>query len=503
MIRFGTFLTGLLLALSMQAQELRLPKVFGNNMVLQRGLALPVWGWAPAGAAITVSVAGQSVSVETPMEGRWQLKLAPLKASAEATEFVVTAGKARIELTNVLVGDVWLCSGQSNMEWRVSQSNNPKEEIAAANFPNIRFMDVNAHNALMAPIDDVPSSGWHAVSPKTVGNFSGVGYFFGRKLHQELDIPIGLIGSNWGGTRSEPWTPPEGFARVPELKSIVDRLENEKTQAKQRRYDAIPALADWVATAKAAKARGVTPPPVPGVAQPPRVGHQDPTRIYNGMIHGLVPFGIKGAIWYQGESNAGDGQGYFFKKKALIEGWRHIWGQGDFPFYFVQLAPFRGYSSWAPVWGGQIATLQIPNTGMAVTTDIGNLRDIHPKNKQDVGLRLALQALHRDYGQKDLVFQGPLFKSAEFATGTAICSFETVGGGLVSSDGEPLRTFQMAGADKRFLPATATITGDTVKVVCEAIQNPVSVRMCWSGNEAPNLANAQGLPASPFRSDSW
>jgi sialate O-acetylesterase len=367
----------------------------------------------------------------------------------------------------------------------------------------MRFMDVNSHDALMNPVDDVPSTGWVAVSPKTIGNFSAVGYFFGRKLHQELKIPIGLIGSNWGGTRSEPWTPPEGFARVPELKEISDRLTKEAGELKQRRYAAIPQLENWLAAARAAKAADRVPPAVPGSLIPARPNHQDPTRIYNGMLHGLVPFGIKGAIWYQGESNAGDGQGYFHKKKALIEGWREIWGQGDFPFYFVQLAPFRSYSNWARVWGGQIATLQLPNTGMAVTTDIGNLRDIHPKNKQDVGLRLALQALHRDYGQKGLVFRGPLFKSAEFATGKAVCQFDGVGSGLIASDGKPLRTFEMAGADKRFMPATAEVVGNTIIVTCEAVQSPASVRMCWSGNEAPNLANREGLPASPFRSDDW
>ena len=500
MYRIALFI--LTLGLTVHAQDLRLPKVFGSNMVLQRDLALPVWGWAAPGADVSVSFAGKTVSTKASASGKWKLKLAALTLSSEPQALEVKAGDKQIKLTNILVGDVWLCSGQSNMEWRVTQSLNPKEEVAAADWPLIRIMDVNAHNAKLSPIDDVPSTGWHAVSPKTISNFSAVGYYFGRKLHQDLKIPIGLIGSNWGGTRSEPWTPPEGFARVPELKNISDRLAGETEARKKARYADIQRVEAWLVEARAAQAANELPPPL-SVA-PERVGHQDPTRIYNGMIHGLVPFGIKGAIWYQGESNAGDGQGYFLKKKALIEGWREIWDQGEFPFYFVQLAPFRGFSHWAPVWGGQIATLQLPNTGMAVTTDIGNLRDIHPKDKQNVGLRLALQALHGTYGQDDLVYQGPLFKSAEFADGKAICSFDSVGGGLAANDGEALRSFQVAGSDKRFMAASAEIVGNTIVVSSGAVPVPVAVRMCWSGTkEQPNLANQEGLPASPFRSDSW
>ena len=290
-------------------------------------------------------------------------------------------------------------------------------------------------------------------------------------MQQQLDVPVGLIGSNWGGTRIEPWTPPVGFQQVPALKEIADNL------------DKFPAK----------NADG-------------KINHQSPLALYNGMIAPLVPYGIRGALWYQGESNNGEAMLYFEKKKALIAGWRSIWNKPDLPFYFVQLAPFRyggDPKNLAGIWEAQTATLSIPNTGMAVTVDISNLTDIHPKNKQDVGKRLALWALAQLYGKSDLVYSGPLYKSMAVEGNKIRLSFDHVGGGLVSRDGKPLNWFTIAGEDKNFVEAKAVIDGDSVVVSADSVANPVAVRFGWTQEAEPNLSNKAGLPASPFRTDKW
>jgi sialate O-acetylesterase len=288
---------------------------------------------------------------------------------------------------------------------------------------------------------------------------------------KELDVPIGLIGSNWGGTRIEPWTPPVGFQNVPALKDIADNLSNFPTKT-----------ADG------------------------KINHQSPLALYNGMIHPLLPFAIRGAIWYQGESNNGEGMLYHEKMKALIHGWRSVWNDPELPFYYVQLAPYRYNvepTRLPGIWEAQLETLSVPNTGMAVTVDISDLADIHPVNKQDVGKRLALWALAKTYGQTDLVYSGPLYKSLKIDGSKAIVSFDHVGGGLISRDGQPLTHFQIAGEDGQFVAASAEIAGDTVVVSAESIAQPVAVRLGWHQEAEPNLSNREGLPASPFRTDSW
>jgi sialate O-acetylesterase len=303
-----------------------------------------------------------------------------------------------------------------------------------------------------------------------VANFTAVGYFFGRHLKQELDVPIGLLGSNWGGTRIEPWTPPEGFRQVPALKDIADNLDKYPA----RNGD--------------------------------RIVHQSPLALYNGMICPLVPYAIRGAIWYQGESNNGEGMLYHEKMKALIGGWRTIWDNEAMPFYFVQLAPYRyggDPTRLAGIWEAQTATLAVPHTGMAVTVDIGNVKDIHPRNKQDVGKRLALWALAKDYGQTDLCYSGPLYQGMSVEGNQVRIRFDHVCGGLVSRDGKPLSWFTIAGEDKQFVEARAEIDGETVVVQADGVARPAAVRFGWHQEAEPNLSNAAGLPASPFRTDDW
>ena len=443
--------------------ETKLPSILGSHMVLQQGAACPIWGWDDAGTEVTVSFGDQTHTAKAGKDGRWQVKLTAMKASAKGRALTVK-GSSTVKLEDVLVGEVWLCSGQSNMEWTVSRSTNAKQEIAAAKHPLIRHIKI-PHQLSNQPRDNMNAGGWQPCTPKVAGNFTAVGYFFARHLQGGINVPIGLIGSNWGGTRIEPWTPPVGFKSVPGLKKdFADRLE------------------------------------VFGKA---KVGSRTPTHMYNAMIHPILPYTIKGALWYQGESNNGEGMLYYQKMRALISGWRSVWHNPDLPFYFVQLAPFQyggDPKRLAGIWQAQLTTVKtIPHTGMAVTTDITTLRNIHPPNKQDVGKRLALWALAKDYGKKDIVYSGPLFRSLEVKDGRAVLKFDHAHG-LKSRDGKPLTHFEALTADGKWLPAGAYVHGNTVIVSGKAIRNPQAVRFGWNQLATPNLINGAGLPASPFTS---
>ncbi|HHM13062.1 MAG TPA: sialate O-acetylesterase, partial [Planctomycetaceae bacterium] len=359
--------------------ELKLPAIFSDHMVLQREKPIPVWGWDNPGTEVTVTLGDQSVKARADAQGRWKATL-PARAAGGPLELTVK-GTSEKAFRDVLIGEVWICSGQSNMEWPVAAVMNAKEEIASANYPRIRHIKI-PHTPAATPQDDVKTAGWQVCSPKTVGGFTAVGYFYGRNLLQQLDCPIGLIGSNWGGTRIEPWTPPVGFQSVPALKEIADKLDEYPTK----------------------RPNG-------------SIVHQSPLALYNGMIHPLIPYAVRGAIWYQGESNNGEGMLYYEKMKALISGWRKVWNEPELPFYYVQLAPFR-YGGRSPldlpgIWEAQLKALSVPHTGMAVTVDIGNVKDIHPRNKQEVGRRLALWALARTYGKPIAVYSGPLYRKME------------------------------------------------------------------------------------------
>jgi sialate O-acetylesterase len=461
---------GLLIALlaSPVVAAIKLPSILGDNMVLQRDRPVAVWGWDEPGTEVTVAIGDNQAVAKADESGKWSLQLSAMPAGGPHK--MTVTGTDTVTLENILVGEVWLCSGQSNMEWTVGSSNNAQEEIAAADYPKIRHIKI-PHVPAETPQSDVPSDGWKVCSPETVGGFTACGFFMARYLQKELDVPIGLIGSNWGGTRIEPWTPPVGFQQVPALKDIADNLENFPSK----------------------NAEG-------------KINHQSPLALYNGMIAPLVPYTIRGAIWYQGESNNGEGMLYHEKMKALISGWRSIWGQQDLPFYFVQLAPYRyggDPTRLAGIWEAQTATLAVPHTGMAVTVDIGNVADIHPRNKQDVGKRLALWALAKLYGKADIVYSGPLYKSMQVDGDKIRINFDHVDGGLVSRDGQPLTWFTIAGEDKQFVEANAAIDGDQVVVSADGVQKPVAVRFGWHQEAEPNLSNKAGLPASPFRTDSW
>jgi sialate O-acetylesterase len=513
----------LLLLASSAPAAVKMPKIFSDNMVLQREIPVPIWGWADKGEKVTVAFAGQEKSTLTGAEGKWTVTLEALKANKESSEIIIT-GSNKIAIKNVLVGEVWICSGQSNMEWTVGNSLNAKEEKDVANHPMIRHIKVQKAQSHLKQ-EDIASGSWEVCSPQTVSEFTAVGYFFSRQLVKELDVPVGLIGSNWGGTRIEPWTCPEGFKLVPELKNILKQVEewDSTTEVGRGKYtDYLAQLNEWSPKAEAALAAKQAVPPVPE-SPLPGPDHQLPTKTYNAMIYPLIPFAIRGGIWYQGESNGNESLTYLQKMKSLIEGWRQVWKQGEFPFYHVQLANFRnsdpnkpeGGDGWAKLREAQLQSIaEIPHTGMAVIIDIGDKSDIHPKNKQDVGERLARWALVKDY-KKDCVVSGPLYKGYKVEGQKIRVSFENFGSGLMLGEKiglEPtkeikdakLKWIAIAGDDKVWHWAEASIDGDTLLVSSEKVPAPVAVRYAFAMNPAgANLYNKAGLPASPFRTDAW
>ena len=450
--------------------EVKVPSIFSNHMVLQRDKPIMVWGWDAAGTEVTVTLGEAKATAKADDKGNWKVSLPAQKANAKAQTLTVK-GTSEKTYSDVVIGEVWLCSGQSNMEWPVKISANPQQEIANGDHPLIRHIKI-PNRPSAKPEIDTASSGWQVASPKTVGDFTAVGYYFAvnlRKGKSLADVPVGLIGSNWGGTRIEPWTTPEGFKSVPALKDIADNLASFPSK----------------------DAKG-------------NINHQTPLALYNAMIAPLVPYGIRGALWYQGESNNGEGMLYAEKMKALINGWRKLWNDETMPFNFVQIAPYRYNSTGLPfLWEAQLAASKIPGVGMALTTDISDIKDIHPKNKQEVGRRLALIALTRTYGVEGLVHGGPVYKSMRTEGGKARISFDGVAGGLKSRDGKELNHFTVAGADKKFFPAKAMIEGNEVVVSADGVSEITAVRFGWHELAEPNLANKEGLPAYPFRTDSW
>lgn len=458
-------LVAVALSTTIARAEVALPKIFGDHMVLQQSSEVAIWGTAAANEEITITFGDATAKTATGADGKWMAKLKTPAGSKEARDLVVK-GTNEIVIKDVLVGEVWICSGQSNMEWTVSNSDNPKEEAAAASFPLIRMIKVQKAVA-GEPQTDIQGQ-WQVCTPETVPGFSAVGYFFGRKLNQDLEVPVGLINTSWGGTICEAWTSKEALAAKEDLKFMAERQLN---------------------------------------VDPAKMNPNQPTVLYNAMIAPIVPYGVRGAIWYQGESNKGRAEQYRSLFPTMISDWRARFGQGDFPFGFVQLAPYDYGGSdpreLAEQWESQAMTLSLPNTGMAVTTDIGNVKDIHPRNKQEVGRRLALWALNTSYGKKDVVYSGPVYDSME-ATGNKIrLKFKEVNGGLVAEGGKPLSHFQIAGDDMKFVPATAEIDGETVVVSAAEVEKPAAVRFAWEDTAEPNFFNKAGLPASPFRTDTW
>ena len=624
--------------------DVKLPKIFSSNMVLQQGMEIPVWGRANPQERVAVTFNGKTVRTRANNEGKWMVKL-PEQEYGGPHDLIIK-GKNTIELKNVMIGEVWICSGQSNMQWRVDQSNNAEAEIAAAKYPNIRLFTV-PRSVAQFPQNDISDGEWEECSPETVPGFSAVGYFFGRNLHRELDVPIGLIHSSWGGTVAETWISPNTIRNDPDFreklielqqmdlesyrktrldqvkellggeiptedKGMVDgepvwaglnysdghwrsiktpmywenqgyididgigwyrkevQLNEENTNANitlhlgkiddsditffngieigktENKYDAdriytidkkylkpgknmivvrvqdtggnggiwgkpenqflaignekVDISGDWKFRISKAEVSDVNVGP-----------NSYPTLLFNAMINPLIPYGIKGAIWYQGESNAGRARQYRRIFPSLINDWRNHWNQGDFPFLFVSLANYTeppkepGESNWAELREAQTKTLALPNTGMALAIDIGEADDIHPRNKQDVGKRLALNAFKIAYG-KDVVHSGPMYEAVEFKDRKAFVSFSETGSGLEIKDRYGyLKGFTVAGPDRKFRWAKAELIDDkTVVVYSEEVSNPVSVRYGWANNpDDVNLYNKEGLPANPFRTDDW
>jgi len=496
--RFGAFL---LLSAGGLLADVRVSSLFADHMVLQRDRPLRIWGKADPAEPVTVRFRQQSVATTTDDTGRWSVMLQPEPAGGPHE--LTVAGRNTIRIGDVLVGDVWVASGQSNMVWRLDQSNHSAQEIAAANYPQIRFYQVQ-NSTSPVPLDDVKAA-WRVCTPQDAGVFSGVGYFFARHLHQKLNVPVAILQSAWGGTPAESWISMTGLASDPALISVyadwAERVENYPVN--QSRYEV--QLKEWETASARAKAEGRPGPARPAAPAGPTHPHL-PSALYNAMIHPLTPYAIRGASLYQGENNATRNRAYVYRRlfPALIQDWRRIWGQGDFPFLFVQLANYAktNNSQWAELREAQLMTLQLANTGMAVTIDIGEAQDIHPKNKQDVGLRLAFAARAIAYGEK-VEYSGPLYRQIAIEGDTARVYFDHAGSGLMAKGGADLTGFEIAGADRRYVPAQARIEGATVVVSSPEVSRPVHVRYAWADNPSCNLYNGDGLPASPFRSEIW
>ncbi len=632
---FPTILCAMLAATVARA-EVRPARVFGDHMVLQRDRPIKIWGQAAPGEPVTVEFHFQKKSVTAGSDGAWAVIL---EKEAAGGPYSLKIGVATF--SDVLVGEVWICSGQSNMEWPVSETMNAAAEMAAADFPKIRHLKV-PHRVSLRPEPDIDAADWQVCTPASVGSFSAVGYFFARKVFEETGVPVGLVNASWGGTICETWMSKNGLLASPELHEAAQKLPADLGQLSIRQRERMAQVverfqgktptvasdAGWAAPGfddsgwaslfvpkqweeqglpgfdgtvwlrrkfELTEAEAAQPAelllgtiddadttfvngqkvgatwswnsprryPLPaGVLRPGRnsiavkvvdtgggggfYGEEEAVRLvfsdkktmplagnwraravvpekvstdpnsaatllFNGMVAPLIGLGIRGAIWYQGESNTPRAEQYGRTFPALIRDWRERWGQGDFPFYFVQLAAFLppeknslAGGAWAELRGAQLSTLSLPKTGMAVATDIGDADDIHPRNKQEVGRRLALHALKNDYG-KAVEESGPLFKSVKFRHGAAVLTFNHATGGLTAHDKYGYLTgFAVAGADQQFHWARAEIRGKKVVVRSDEVAEPVAVRYGWLDNPAEgNLFNGAGLPASPFRSDGW
>lgn len=442
--------------------EVKPNPLFTDGAVLQRGQAVPVWGTANDGEKVTVELGGQKLDT-TAKDGKWRVDLKPLEAGGPFTMKI--SGENTVEVKDLLVGEVWVASGQSNMEWKFNASHEPDVERPKAKHPQLRMFTA-AKVTSPVPLADLKGS-WVTCSPETVGGFSAVAYYFARDLQAKLGVPVGVISTSWGGTPAQAWTSVEGFAGHAELDGYAKQAQDNLVQF--------------------------------SAAAPPKpLGPGTASVLFNGMIAPAIPYAMKGVIWYQGESNAGKSKEYQTLFPAMIADWRAKWKLGDFPFLYVQIAPFKGQPP--EIREAQLVTLgKSKNTAMAVTTDVGNENDIHPKKKEPVGHRLSLAACALAYGEK-IEYSGPLYDSMKADGAKAVIAFTHVGGGLVAEGGE-LKGFTIAGADGKFVPAKAEIKGANVVVSAEGVAEPKAVRYGWANVPDVNLFNKEGIPASPFRTD--
>jgi sialate O-acetylesterase len=497
-------------ALGLRA-EVKLPSLLSDGLVLQQGMKVNIWGTADPGERVSVTLKDQQVSGVADSGGQWKVKLGPLNAGGPFT--MTITGKNTITLHDVLVGEVWVCSGQSNMEMPVGTNPqgwsgavvNYQDEMARADYPMLRLFTVQ--KAVAGKPQREVKGYWVAARPQTVGEFSAVGYFFGRNLLKALNVPVGMIHSSWGGTPAESWTSRGTLESDPEFTSILDSGTKLLSPYPKVFQDFEQQLGQWRQDSDKAESEGAPVPTAPTAPDDPRRNPWRPAGLFNAMLMPLTPYAIRGAIWYQGESNADRAAQYRKLFPAMIRDWRHAWEEGDFPFLFVQLANWgisQPRSNWPELREAQLMTLSLPKTGMAVAIDIGDGSDIHPKNKQDVGYRLALAAQAIAYG-RDVIYSGPIYESMALEGEKIRLRFKYVYGGLVAknSAASALSGFEIAGDDHKFVAAEAKIDGDTVVVRSEKAPHPVAVRYAWAMNPSCNLYNRAGLPASPFRTDDW
>lgn len=459
------------------AGDVSVNSMFGDNMVLQQGIRNKVWGKSEPGEAITVTLGGQTHSTTATADGAWHVFLDPVQEYGGPHTLTVK-GKNTLAFDDVLIGEVWVCSGQSNMQWSVDQCNDADLEKAAATFPNIRLISV-PQVGTQEP-QWTFNGRWQACSPRTVGEFSAVGYYFGRQLHQTLGVPVGLIDNAWGGSAAEAWVRRDKLAAHPTLAAIHER---------------------WLTTESEGDAKKLK-------------GNHRPGNIHSGVLTPSIGYGIRGAIWYQGESNAGRAYQYRELFPFLIASWREEWGLGEFPFYWVQLADFKNEkpepaeSDWAELREAQTMTMKaLPNTGEAVIIDLGEGKDIHPRNKQDVAKRLARWALADTYKRPGITCRSPLYKAMEKQGSKIVLAFDHVAGGAQGwrpfDVNEPVG-FTIAGADRKFVAAQARILDDgRIEVWSDAVAEPAAVRYAWADNPVCNMYSAAGLPLTPFRTDDF
>jgi sialate O-acetylesterase len=541
----GTLLLSIVFAAAARA-DVKMPAIFADHMVLQRDRAVPIWGWASPGESVTVTAGSQTATAAAGPDGKWSLKLNSLSLSPQPISLTI-AGKNTISINDVLVGDVWICAGQSNMGFPLSGIDDAAAVAKSAKDDQLRLFTVTP--TLSFEVQDDCQGHWTLCDADTVRNFSAVGYFFGRGLRSDLKIPIGLVFTSLGGTSCQSWTSRDGLEKFAVGRALLASFDRD--QAKLRaatdtynnvtvpqwrkadlawRRDVNPGyqaqLKQWNDAVVAARAAGQSPPPrpEPSVPRPSLAAapnRHTPTLLYNAMAAPLIPFAMKGIAWYQGEANADNARQFRDEFPALIQDWRAKWGEGDVPFVFVQLANYRPPSpnvpdagKWAATREAQLLALSQPNTAMVVTTDVGDPDNVHYHNKLPVGERLALCARHLAYGE-NIVFSGPLYDRMDIASGGIRITFSQTGAGLMvgtpphgpfaspAPAQTPLKDFQIAGADRHFVPADAKIDGDAVIVSSPQVADPVAVRYGWSDNPQGNLYNRDGLPASPFRTDGW
>ncbi|MBW2962620.1 sialate O-acetylesterase [Mesonia aestuariivivens] len=482
---------------SVQAQ-IKLPSLVGDHMVLQQDTEVKLWGWASSNENINITAdwLSKPITISSDEDGNWKTTIKTPEADHQPHQ-ITLEGKNKIEINDILFGEVWLCSGQSNMYFPVGKKEdtwktgvtNYQEEVNNADQPQIRLFTVGLA-ASQTPLKDVKGT-WQIGSPETVYNFSAVAYFFGKNLYENLNVPIGLISSSWGGTRAEAWTSQEVLEDTPDYLPILERF----TEKQISYYKKLQHYYQEKEKAQRDSSKLTLDKPTYGEL------NKDPYVLYNAMLHPLINYTIKGVTWYQGESNAQRAYQYRTLFPDMIQNWREDWQQENLPLYFVQITPH--HSQNPEIREAQLmAYRSVDHTGMVVTTDIGNPKNIHPENKQEVGRRLALWARSNTYGEKNIEYSGPMYKDFNVKRNKIQIYFDFAENGL-QKKGKQLTHFEIAGEDQKFYPAKARIKGNTVIVSSAKVKKPVAVRFGWSKSPEPNLFNTAGLPASPFRTDNW